>query len=190
LESIRTTHQLDTDADIEAFVNNLAAFVDGAEEKIGKLQGERDYLHNRLHAADQVINDIRTMCGLDDADDSSALEAIQRMKIDLKTAVDAYQSQEREIEKLRAVRDEWSDLVNRLGAIRMHLKADPNKDLVEVAKSRMDEIVNLKDIVYGDPRPATSPGRDSALLDMLFDIVDGNVPWDDIKRYLVGLRAA
>ena len=133
LARIRTTHQLEPEADIEAFVTNLAEELEAANSTVVDVREDRINVQRRLRAAEQVIADIRIILGIENDADTSALEAIQRMKIDMKTVLESYKAQSREIEGIRALRDEWNDMINRLGNIRTALNADPDDDLVVLA---------------------------------------------------------
>lgn len=100
-ERIRETHGLATWASIEDFVNNLAREVEDLRLENDRLQNDNDNLSRRLHATEEAVTNIRIMLNLENEPEVSALEAIQRMKIDLKTAVESYKAQEREVEALR-----------------------------------------------------------------------------------------
>ena len=66
-------HNLDPDADIPAFVQNLVKEVEFYKE-------QRDKLYRRSIAAEQIIENTRLVLGVSDKKELSILEAIQALK--------------------------------------------------------------------------------------------------------------
>ena len=135
LEQIRAKHNIDPGADIEEFVNNLV--------------GDVAYLKNRLHATKQIIATIRGQLDIDEG--QPIIEALALLQRERQEAVDACNETvaiignpfrgfaiiPTAVKGLMAMRDEWNNLVNRMGQIRAALHAELDADLVQQA-----EVVN------------------------------------------------
>jgi hypothetical protein len=135
LNHIWANNNLEPGADIEAFVDNLVA--------------ESEWLKNRLDATKHIIATIRDQLDLDEG--QPILEAVALLQQERQEAVDAcnatvaiignpfrsFASIPTAVNDLMALRDEWNDLVNRMGQIRAALHAEPDADLVQQA-----EVVN------------------------------------------------
>jgi FMN phosphatase YigB (HAD superfamily) len=91
---IKVKHGLVYAKDIEPFIDNLV-------EEVENYKDELERRNRRLHATEEAVTNIRIMLNLEHEPEVSALEAIQRMKIDLKTAVESYKAQVLEVEALR-----------------------------------------------------------------------------------------
>ena len=135
LERIITTHGLASGTDVADFVENLV--------------GDVAYLKARLNATKQGLAALRVKLDIDE--EQSITLAVDKLQQERQEAVDAcnatvaiignpfrsFASIPTAIKELMALRDEWNNLVNRMGQIRAALHAEPDADLVQQA-----EVVN------------------------------------------------